>query len=78
MSPRSETRHPGVIAVHGGSTWNSAVNREQLNDGVAIMTQLVPLIIDLLMQHPDEDWGKPIYPVVEDVTTARGTSARSA
>ena len=64
--------------VHGGSTWNSAVNREQLKDGVAIMARLVPLIIELLMQHPDEDWGKPIYPVVEDVTTGRGSSAQSA
>ena len=30
--------------VHGGATWNSQVNRQQLRDGVAILGTLVPLI----------------------------------
>ena len=52
--------------VHGGSTWNGSVNRAQVTDGARIMGSLVPLIIDLLMEHPDEDWGTPIYPVVSE------------
>ena len=51
--------------VHGGSTWNSAINRDQVRDGAAILGFLMPVFIDIMMDHPDEDWGKPFYPVVE-------------
>lgn len=51
--------------IHGGATWNSSVNRNQLRDAVAILADLVPVFIDLMMDHPHEDWGKPFYPVVE-------------
>lgn len=50
--------------VHGGATWNSSVNRDQLRDGARILGELVPIFIDLMMDHADEDWGKPFYPVV--------------
>lgn len=50
--------------VHGGATWNSSVNRDQVRDGAKIMAALVPVFIDLMMDNPDEDWGKPHYPVV--------------
>lgn len=50
--------------MHGGSTWNSAVNREQVRDGANILAQLVPEIIAILMAHPEADWGEPCYPVV--------------
>jgi hypothetical protein len=29
------------------------------------MAFLVPLFIDILMDHPQADWGAPYYPVVE-------------
>lgn len=51
--------------VHGGSTWNSAVNRDQVRDGAAILGFLMPVFVDIMMDHPDEDWGKPFYPVVK-------------
>jgi hypothetical protein len=50
--------------VHGGSTWNSAVNRTQVRDGAAILSFLMPVFVDLMMDNPDKDWGKPFYPVV--------------
>lgn len=50
--------------VHGGSTWNSAVNRTQVHDGAAILGFLLPVFVDLMMDNPDKDWGKPFYPVV--------------
>lgn len=50
--------------VHGGSTWNSSVNREQLRDANAIMGHLVPLVIEIMMDHAREHWGEPCYPVV--------------
>lgn len=51
--------------VHGGSTWNSSVNRNQVRDGAAILGALVPTFIDLMMDNPTEDWGRPYYPVVD-------------
>lgn len=50
--------------VHGGSTWNSGVNRAQVRDGAAILGFLMPTFIDLMMDNPGKDWGKPFYPVV--------------
>ena len=51
--------------VHGGATWNSAVNRDQVRDGAAVMGTLLPIAIDVMMDNPDRDWGRPFYPVVE-------------
>ena len=51
--------------LHGGATWNSAVNREQVDDCKKILARLVPLFIDLMMDAPNEQWDKPCYPVVE-------------
>lgn len=51
--------------VHGGATWNSKVNREQVRDGARILAFMVPLFVDLMMDNPEAGWGKPFYPVVE-------------
>lgn len=51
--------------IHGGATWNSSVNRSQVRDGAAILSFLVPVFIDVMMDNPDEDWGRPYYPVVD-------------
>lgn len=51
--------------VHGGSTWNSGVNRAQVRDGAAILAFLLPDFVDLMMDNPSEDWGRPFYPVVD-------------
>ena len=51
--------------VHGGATWNSFVNRSQVQDGARIMIFVVPLFIDLMMDNSDKNWGAPHYPVVE-------------
>ncbi|GMG81456.1 HEPN domain-containing protein [Paralimibaculum aggregatum] len=51
--------------VHGGSTWNSGVNRAQVRDGAAILAFLMPVFVDLMMDNPTEDWGRPFYPVVD-------------
>ena len=50
--------------IHGGATWNSDVNRRQVEDGAKILGFLVPVFIDLMMDNPNDDWGKPYYPVV--------------
>ena len=50
--------------IHGGATWNGSVNREQLRDCVGLLSKLVPVIIDLMMDSPDTLWGDACYPVV--------------
>jgi Apea-like HEPN len=50
--------------VHGGATWNSGVNRNQVRDGAKVLGWLLPVMIDIMMDNPDRDWGKPFYPVV--------------
>lgn len=50
--------------VHGGSTWAGGTNRAQVRDGAAILGFLMPVFIDLMMDNPGEDWGRPFYPVV--------------
>lgn len=51
--------------MHGGSTWNSETNRDQLRDGAAILSSIVPVMVDLMMDAPEGDWGTPMYPVVD-------------
>lgn len=50
--------------IHGGATWDSAVNRNQVRDCVRLMEKLVPLIIELMMDNPGTLWGDASYPVV--------------
>lgn len=50
--------------MHGGSTYDSSANRQQLRDGVKILSALTPLIIEIMMNHPDEYWAPHSYPVV--------------
>lgn len=48
--------------IHGGATWNSRVNRTQLKDGITIMSAITPLIIGLMLDHPELDFGEIMYP----------------
>lgn len=50
--------------IHGGATWNGSVNRTQLRDCVSLLSKLVPLIIELMMDNPNTLWGDASYPVV--------------
>jgi hypothetical protein len=50
--------------VHGGATYNSKLNRTQLRDASNIMQLLVPIIIDIMMENGNHDWGEIAYPVV--------------
>lgn len=51
--------------VHGGATWAGSVNRAQVRDGSALLGRLLPAFIEIQMAHPDRDWGRPFYPVVD-------------
>jgi len=51
--------------IHGGATWNSAVNRDQVRDCGNLMGQLVPVVIEIMLDHPETLWGDAVYPVVK-------------
>lgn len=51
--------------VHGGATYHSQVNRSQLKDGCQILLSIIPVIIQIILNNPENDWGKPFYPVVD-------------
>lgn len=50
--------------VHGGATWNGKVNRRQVSDGADLLHSLLPVIIGLMLDHPELDLGEIGYPVV--------------
>lgn len=52
--------------VHGGATWKSAVNRNQVRDGAAVLGWLLPVFIDVMMDNPQNNWGRPFYPVIKE------------
>jgi len=48
--------------IHGGATYKSQVNRAQVRDGGNILMALLPVVIELMMLHPENDWGKIYFP----------------
>jgi hypothetical protein len=51
--------------LHGGATWNGKLNRQQVADCTAIMAKVIPILIEVMMDHPNELWGESIYPVID-------------
>ncbi len=54
--------------IHGGATWNSSVNREQLESGVRSLGAILPAMADIMMTYPLEEWGRPFFPVIEETS----------
>jgi len=52
--------------VHGGATYKSKLNRQQLRDGIRMLQFLVPVVLDIMMENNAEDWGPIFYPVIKD------------
>tara|TARA_B110000503_G_scaffold139953_1_gene229577 strand:- start:3815 stop:4477 length:663 start_codon:yes stop_codon:yes gene_type:complete len=52
--------------LHGGSTWNGKVNRSQVNDGQSIISFLIPNLLEIMMDNPNENWGKLSFPIVDN------------
>lgn len=50
--------------VHGGATWNGGANRAQVRDAAAILSTVMPIIIDVMMSDADADYGTIAYPHV--------------
>ena len=56
--------------IHGGATYKSSVNRDQVRDSANLLGRLIPLIIEIMLDNPEEAWGEIYYPVVETRTDA--------
>jgi hypothetical protein len=52
---------------HGGATWNSSINRDQIRDASRIMQVIVPLVLTIMMDNSSELWGDAIFPVIENI-----------
>lgn len=52
--------------IHGGSTWNSKVNRTQVQDCAKALKILMPNFVDIMMDNPDTDWGESYYPSLDE------------
>ncbi len=50
--------------MHGGATYKSKINRSQVKDASKILEYLLPVIIDIMIENINEDWGEINYPVV--------------
>ncbi|HIG90077.1 MAG TPA: hypothetical protein EYQ45_03750 [Flavobacteriaceae bacterium] len=50
--------------VHGGATHDSDANREQVSTATPILANLVPIIINVMMDNPKVNWGKICYPPI--------------
>jgi hypothetical protein len=51
--------------MHGGATWNSSVNRDQIRDCANLLGKLVPLVIEIMMDNVNTLWSDACYPVVD-------------
>lgn len=52
--------------MHGGATWNSSANRAQIRDCAQILRNILPVMIDLMMDNKSALWAEPHYPVVKN------------
>ena len=50
--------------VHGGATWNSAANRQQVQDGGRILGTVLPIVLALMMDAATDDFGAVAYLVI--------------
>ncbi len=50
--------------AHGGATWHSQTNRAQVRDGARLLGALVPVLVELMLDNPAQDFGGIMYPVV--------------
>lgn len=50
--------------MHGGAAWSRSVNRDQIRYCTSLMGKPVPVVIEIMLNHPETFWGGACYPVV--------------
>lgn len=51
--------------IHGGATYNSRTNRDQLRDGCKIMFNIMQRIISIMIDNPKDFSEEVVYPVIK-------------
>ncbi len=49
--------------LHGGATWNSNVNRDQVTNGQQFLSFIIPEFLNIMMKNHKKDWGTLSYPL---------------
>jgi hypothetical protein len=73
---RAAWPQPFALRIHRAVSWLGRAEREpddrdaafiraQVSDCAKVLGWLTPIFIDIMMDHPTHDWGRPSYPVVE-------------
>lgn len=53
--------------LHGGATFESMLNRPQIEDALQLMFEIFPVIVQLMMEAPNKEiWGKPYYMPIKE------------
>lgn len=50
--------------AHGGATWNSKTNRAQVRDSAHMLAAVVPVLVGLMLDNAQAEFGEIMYPVV--------------
>ncbi len=50
--------------IHGNATWKGSKNREQVVHGAKLISSFQPIFLSIMMQNPNQKWGKLAYPVI--------------
>lgn len=58
--------------IHGGSTWGGDRNRNQVKICSKVISVMVPLMVDIMLDSPDVDWGDLHYPVLDKADNRLG------
>ena len=57
--------------VHGGATWRSSVNRNQVETGARTLSFLVPAFVSIMLEDAGADWGPCFFqPTLGEQATA--------
>ena len=51
--------------IHGGSTWGGDRTRNQVKICSSVIGSMVPLMIDIMLDSPENDWGELHYPILD-------------
>ena len=51
---------------HGNATWNSKVNRKQLEQCTDLLSEIIPIFIVIMIENPKVNWGELVVPVLSD------------
>lgn len=49
---------------HGGATYKGSVNRQQVKEATLLLKELVPTVIEIMIENQEKEWDTPYYPVI--------------